>query len=232
MIRRGFLFAELFVRECGARSGDDSMAPRPPKSEGIPPRIIVDTMVDTIPPSAPRLYQELGHTITEWQSVEAALCNVFEKVSGCPNEKVAQAIFYAVVDFRDKLQMTHCAARQALNNEEMSKWIELRKYVVDESEVRNALAHFGVVFMMKPNDEGNAVASEMMLMPNSADPNLQLKIKRSKGPKWTKKPLSARDMLLARVRFRRLAEHLRELAGKRFFPEAPPPEPLEPHRKS
>lgn len=188
-------------------------------SEG---KFILDTMVDTIPSTAPKFYQAIGHAITQWQWVELATSEVFARVSTCRDVNVASAIFYAVTDFSDKLSLVDFAANQTLKRTDIltSAWVPLRKRLIAESEVRNALAHFMVVFEMGP-----AGASEkkirMMLAPND-NPNQEFRDKRGKGRKWTKLPMSVDAINTARRRFDRLSQDLREFSQK--IPEPPAPQ--------
>jgi hypothetical protein len=103
-------------------------------------------LIDTNPSQTPGFYLALGYALAGWQFVEAGLFKVFLKVSTCQNETIAAAIFYAIEDFGKKVEMTRCAIRLLLPDKSplYADWQKLRKALIDQSEIRNALAHFHV----------------------------------------------------------------------------------------
>ncbi len=129
-----------------------------------------DPSEDVDPKEVKRLHLALGEALTMWQAVESALFSVFCHVSGCADENVASAIFYSPNDFSEKLKCTHNAARIALSeNPLLDYWAELRKRMINASEVRNALAHFTVIRSTEFDASGNLISSHLRLRPNFQD---------------------------------------------------------------
>jgi hypothetical protein len=164
----------------------------------------------------PEYFTALGHAIDRWQSVEHALCAVFEKVSSCRDANVARAIFYSPMDFSEKLKFVRAAAREALTKEDFEEWEKLRRRAEKDSLARNCLAHFefvpNIVATGSPTirSDGNpSYRGEVryLLMPNLFDPNVPHK----DASKRT--PLTADDIRAARRRFNDLAAKLRQFAA-------------------
>jgi hypothetical protein len=175
---------------------------------------LTHTFIETVPPSAGPFYTALGHALTQWQLVENALCNVFEKVSTCTIEKVATAIFFSDHDFSVKLSMVDSAAQSSLKPELLSKWGALRKRAKDEAEVRNALAHFSVQIVSIGESKAGEelkVSTRLLLVPNWYDPNSS---KKKEGPKWTKEPQDTSKLKRSCARFQRLTADLRKFADE------------------
>lgn len=114
-----------------------------------------------------QFFAELGRAIAKWQQVEFGLFQVFSVVSGCADGKIASAIFYSVIGFKDKLKMTDNAARLALAKDAFEKkWRPLRKRCLNASEVRNAFAHFWVM-----QGADTREGAQISLRPNVFDEN-------------------------------------------------------------
>ena len=130
----------------------------------------VYTMPDIAPSDPTPLHQAIGGALTRWQEVENALYKVFRRVSGCPDEDVASAIFYSPHAFSEKLKCTHNAARFAIKDEVLlADWSKLRKRMNDASQIRNALAHFSLVRVTDVDEHGEVTVSALQLKPNFYD---------------------------------------------------------------
>ena len=203
-------------------------------------------LIDTNPSQAPGFFLALGYALAGWQFVEGGLFKIFLKVSTCQNETIAAGIFYAIEDFAKKVEMTRCAIRLLLPDKSplYTDWQKLRKALIDQSEIRNALAHFHVgihatvgqsfelqyQFLSSAGDlvgppsaakqKDNHVAT-MLLHPNSLDPNEKF---RETNRKKTKKPMTSKDLLAARDGFNSLADALKTFSGKIPLPAKQPKE--------
>jgi hypothetical protein len=201
---------------------------------------LAGVIIDTIPSQVPSFHMAIGRAITTWQYVEIALCNVFCKASTSRDEKVAAAIFYAVRDFSDKLNITHSAARISFAETPLfEEFNALRLRLRPASELRNALAHFHVAVEIRVgqtstlqirflSEDGNfldAPASapqgggRMVLRPNSSDPNEQFKDTRH--CQATKKPMYIKDIVKLTPLFHALSEDLKAFSAKIQQPLAP-----------
>ncbi len=56
-------------------------------------------------------YAALGLAITQWAYIERALCDVYHAVLDQPNKDISTAAFYAVENFRSKMQMVDAVMR-------------------------------------------------------------------------------------------------------------------------
>jgi hypothetical protein len=92
-----------------------------------------------------QFYRNLGSALSQWQSVEHALFDVFHKVSKCPNRHVASAMFFAIMNFEGKVTMTNMGAQIALADTPfLSEWVKLFDRVQTNQTLRNHLAHFQI----------------------------------------------------------------------------------------
>ena len=158
------------------------------------------------------LYRAMGRAAIEWQSVEDGLREVFRAISGCPDKGVAQAIFYSPQDFSVKLQMTDNPAKLLLEGYGLlSEWKALRSQVKNASEVRNALAHFDLVYLMTPGDFGVTKETKPALRPNVWDVNAASK---QGGPKLKLKDMDASAIAGHIKVFHQLALDLMAFAGR------------------
>jgi hypothetical protein len=195
-------------------------------------------MVDTAPSIYPQFYMAIGHGIASWQHVEAALCDVFAKVSTCRDPKVAAAIYYGPRDFSEKLKLTHYAARLSLAGSPLlGEWAPLRKSLSDAAERRNALAHFqtslqlpldrtatlvlryvsqsGLLIGEAPKAEGKPL--RILLQPNASNPNEQFK----EHQKETKAPMTIQAVIKTAKLFGNLQARVKEFSGKIPPPQEP-----------
>jgi hypothetical protein len=192
----------------------------------------VSGFIDTVPSQVPALYMAIGNAITAWQFVETALCAVFCKVSACRDDKVASAIFYTPLSFRQKLDICRSAARLSLAGSPlMDEFNSLRARMVTASKLRNALAHFHVGLHLAVGDsvrlQVHLVSSEgeltsnpqpstppsrarIMLNPNASDPNEQFRASRE----FTKKPMGIKDVVELSRRFVTLQVDLKTFSEK------------------
>lgn len=159
----------------------------------------------------PKLYQAIGHALDLWQHVEEALNFIFRRVSTCSSEHVASAIYYSPRDFSDKLKMTHNAMRFAINDEKLlQEWAELRKLMINASEVRNALAHFTVVIHTPVEGYEH---TRPLLKPNFFDVTEKFK---------DRKP-AVQNLNADTIHEHMLAFHALEIKLREFLPRIPQP---------
>jgi hypothetical protein len=126
--------------------------------------------VSKSPPQSqrPAFYQAIGHAVTRWAQVEAALARVFVIVSTCHDEQIANAIFYSPRDFSERVSITRNSCRLFLKKSPLLKeWETLRTSLIKESEVRNAIAHFMLHNILSPTPG----FSGLWLMPDYFNPN-------------------------------------------------------------
>lgn len=172
-------------------------------------------MAPPITPVAPdemsAFYQALGHAITCWQHIEMGLCSIFVLVSGCKDEKIASAVFYSPMDFSEKLNITRNAARLSLDKAQFKEFADLRTRLINESETRNAFAHFVLYNMLSYPMDGVEDKYTVFLMPNAYDPN---EIFKYKDRKSHLKKINIEDIIKAKDRFNVLANDLHLFAGK------------------
>ena len=95
-----------------------------------------------------KFFEELGRTISRWALVEWSLCHIFCHSLGLTLESYsAPAAFFAVINFRSKLDMVHAALRiQIADAEMLAEWTTLHKRLMTLSKARNKLAH-GMVLL-------------------------------------------------------------------------------------
>jgi hypothetical protein len=167
-------------------------------------------MGPTITPAdeTPAFYQALGHAISRWAYVEQSLCSVFVLVSKCTDEKVARSIFYSLRDFSEKLNMTRNAARLCLTNTQLQEFTALRTRLINESETRNALAHFELVNMISYPGVDVDNNDTVFLMPNPFDPNEPFKDRKNNLRKFNKE-----EIIKAKNRFNVLDNDLHRFAA-------------------
>jgi hypothetical protein len=106
----------------------------------------------TIPPATltleeeeVRFYAAIGKALTQWQSIETGLANIFCAIVGRPGDSgLANIAFYSVENFRAKLAMTNnvATARFSFVPARNSEWCSLHKSAVARSKKRNFLAHY------------------------------------------------------------------------------------------
>lgn len=116
-------------------------------------------------------YAALGHALTQWAHVEYYLANVYAAVLD-RDYKIAGAAFYAVENFRSKLQMVDSVVRSAVANPDLlADWtgsqttLGLQDRIKTASRVRNNLAHFTV--LAEPHKKAG---KRWHLRPNIYDP--------------------------------------------------------------
>lgn len=92
-------------------------------------------------------YSALGMAITQWEFVEAELCNTFIRLVGAQNGIAANTAFYSVVSVEGRLKMLDAAAKITLNRASalFNEWDEIYKKIKAAKKKRNAMAHFSVV---------------------------------------------------------------------------------------
>lgn len=173
-----------------------SQSTEPEILEPEPPRI------DTVPSSIDEFEQAVGRAITNWQEVEEALCTMFVIISTCSNENVARAIYWTIREFSVKLTIVRNAARIALDEEAMGRFTKLRSSLIQASELRNAIAHYHMIFYGTAPGHGSIrilhsgednpdhlganheATMEIKLMPYILDPNTHFKPDGAKKPEW------------------------------------------------
>ncbi len=92
-----------------------------------------------------RFYAAIGKALTQWQSIETGLANIFCALVGRSGDSgLANIAFYSVDNFRSKLAMTSkvATARFFFVPERKSEWCGLYKSAVARSKKRNFLAHY------------------------------------------------------------------------------------------
>jgi hypothetical protein len=90
-----------------------------------------------------RMHLNIGSTISQWQGVELALCDVFKKVSKCRDPHIASAIFFSIISFEAKLAMTNAAALLAIKKVGLrTEWEKLGIRIQKNATIRNRIAHF------------------------------------------------------------------------------------------
>lgn len=147
-----------------------------------------------------KLYRAIGCAISNFCRVEAGLGLIFSRVMQARSSRVAEAAFYSVQSFSDKLKMTNNAAQSSLVLAgRITQWDALCKRCQSASELRNKLAHFEVVQRSVNNGP-----IEVRLEPNFSD---FIRIEKS-GPKsFNVEQITAWD-----CSFQQLATTLFELA--------------------
>jgi hypothetical protein len=150
-------------------------------------------------------YRAIGKSLTAWQSVEESLAGLFQIVSTCQSEEVARAIFFSPNDFSEKLKMTHNALRAPKRaRTTLGSWSRLRNRMINESEFRNALAHFSVA------EESGKEGRKFILMPTMLNPLEEFK--RSDRRRKKLETLDVDAIVVAGVRFEALATEVEEFS--------------------
>jgi hypothetical protein len=92
-------------------------------------------------------YSALGSAITQWEFVEAELCNTFISLIGAQYVMAANTAFYSVVSVEGRLNMVNSAASSTLSMlpDLLKEWDEIHKKIKVAKKKRNALAHFSVM---------------------------------------------------------------------------------------
>jgi hypothetical protein len=151
-------------------------------------------------------YRAIGKSLTAWQYVEQSLAGLFQIVSTCQSAEISRAIFFSPNDFREKLNMTHVALRTPLRAKaELANWSLLRKRMFDESEFRNALAHFSVV-----EEWSKEHGHRHILMPTMLNPSEEFK--RSERRRKKLDALDIDGIVSAGTRFEALADDVKEFS--------------------
>jgi hypothetical protein len=191
--------------------------------------------MDTEPSSRREFEQAVGKAITNWQQVKEALCELFVVISTCDNAKIARAIYWSIRDFSEKLAIVRNTSRIALDGETLEYFMRLRGDLIKASELRNAIAHYHVIFYgiapghgsvivsyneeenadIAPHDARNNATLEIRLMPNILDPKTKFKPHGSSKADW----LNTVRIRNASTRFLRLAGAIYLL--KRNIPQTP-----------
>ena len=105
-------------------------------------------------------YVAVGHAVTSWQDVELWLEQVFRVVvAGAHDSRAAGAAFYAVVNFRTKLEMTSAAIEFGLDDDWQEKWGTLERSLKGASEQRNWIVHYRLFQEMDDEAIEAAIAS-------------------------------------------------------------------------
>jgi hypothetical protein len=152
-------------------------------------------------------YRAIGKSLTAWQNVEQSLAGLFQIVSTCQSGEVARAIFFSPNDFSEKLKMTHIALRTALRAKtDSEEWKPLRKRMIDESEFRNALAHFSVA------EEWGELGHRYILTPTMLNPGEEFK--RADRRKKKLETLDVEAIVAVGARFEALADDVEEFATR------------------
>ncbi|MGE3782645.1 MAG: hypothetical protein AB7H71_07880 [Alphaproteobacteria bacterium] len=102
--------------------------------------------LDTVPNSREQFERAVGRAITNWQEVDEALCELFVVLSRCRTDGIARAIYWTLHDFSDKLTITRNVARLVFDESSFLIFNRLRNRLIKASEVRNAIAHYHVIF--------------------------------------------------------------------------------------
>jgi hypothetical protein len=91
-------------------------------------------------------YEAIGVAITQWAHVEYALYLVFRACLNHAESPFASATFYAIENFRSKLQVADTITRMRLaKTPRLNEWTPLYVRLQQQSGVRNNLAHFTVL---------------------------------------------------------------------------------------
>jgi hypothetical protein len=107
----------------------------------------------------------LGLAITQWATVEHAFQHVYS--SSFKHYDIANAAsFYAIENFRSKLQVASAALARNLKPEFVEEWGDLHNRLRARNTKRNALAHRR--FLNRPN---NKPGRRILLIPSGMDPN-------------------------------------------------------------
>ena len=145
----------------------------------------------------------LGRAIAAWQQVESALSRVFIRLLRCRGpETVPSAVFYTPISFSIQLSMTLNVAKLALSAANFRKFKKLRDKCDTESQFRNALVHFIVVYAT-----GGPETEPFYLMPNAWNPAY-------KKPKAIPHAFTVKTINDTRLRFYRLATDLDQFSRK------------------
>jgi hypothetical protein len=113
------------------------------------------------------MYLRIGSTISQWQSVELALCDVFKKVSKCRDPHIASAIFFSIISFEAKLAMTNSAALLAIKTVRLRReWGALGIRIRNNATIRNRIAHFMITI---PSGSNPSAKYKVLLTTNAFD---------------------------------------------------------------
>jgi hypothetical protein len=119
-----------------------------------------------------RFYLNLGSAISQWQDVEIGLLDVFHKVSASRSRHVSSAIYFAVISFETKMDMTNAAASVALGDTQyFGGWVKLLGRVSANQGIRNKLAHFSMTLNPLKNVKAKY---RVFLAPNVVNPMLPI----------------------------------------------------------
>jgi hypothetical protein len=154
-------------------------------------------------------FEQLGRAVGNWQLVEMQLFRVYARLLKCENVEVASAAFHSVIGLRIRLTMTHAAARVALTGNDLSRWITLRNRIGRQSDKRNDLAHFIVIYGI---NRPTLPEHGPFLQPSLFD------ITRKPDPK--NKPIDACRIRAMGAAFRRLSEDITSFANSLGAPPA------------
>jgi hypothetical protein len=89
------------------------------------------------------IHYAIGLAITQWQTVENALTQVFVLLLESPSAGAASAAFASVLNFNSKLAMVDAAAFVVIGKTALfSEWETLRNALSRKAKKRNELAHF------------------------------------------------------------------------------------------
>jgi hypothetical protein len=101
---------------------------------------------DLDPKQRSEFFAAIGEAVSAWQHVELMLYRVYECLIEPGKIAACNAAFYAVRDFRLKLDITNAAAEQSLMRSPLlEKWRKLSKKAGNRSIKRNHIVHFIVL---------------------------------------------------------------------------------------
>jgi hypothetical protein len=172
-------------------------------------------------------YASIGFGVTQWAHLENSLCALFRACLG-GERKWATATFYAVENFRAKMQMTDTLIRLRVpKGDLLAEWSDKGGFfqrLTAQSKIRNKLAHYTVLIFpdAKPGRRYH-------LQPNCYDPaNPKVDPDRPQGG------LFVSDLKQIPFGFSSLFVALDQYAGRVQALLAQPPEPSPParHRRS
>ncbi len=93
-------------------------------------------------------YFELGLTHTQWSFVENSLAELFSFLLQAPTGR-AKTAFYAIQNFRSKLEAVDAVAQSNLPEDHLAAWNRVLTRLERASRKRNHLAHFKAVHRFK-----------------------------------------------------------------------------------
>lgn len=160
-----------------------------------------------------RLYffSDLGKALDEWARVESHLCSVFMVCLRAPHQRAAAA-FYAVVNFRSKLEMVDAVAKLAVSDSAtIAEWKDLYTKIGKKSQSRNQLVHHEVL------EDGNAnPGRRFTLRPAILNPH---------SPSvFENVGLHISELRIRQTEFRQLADKVRQFYSDLFHLLGPPPQ--------